>query len=156
MEVDEIDTGLLEQFGSLQTVDHADLVRQMRKLVGGDESISEAIARFYLEMSNWNGKISYFIYHPISSKLGGRISFTGFLIIIIYQSFSSRCGWPLLWLEWWWGWGLWIHASNSSFYDICSGCHNRWGWISSTIHWFHENMDSFELWEWAMARRYLV
>ena len=58
MEVDEIDTGLLEQFGSLQTVDHADLVRQMRKLVGGDESISEAIARFYLEMSNWNGKIS--------------------------------------------------------------------------------------------------
>ena len=67
MEVDEIDTGLLEQFGSLQTVDHADLVRQMRKLVGGDESISEAIARFYLEMSNWNGKISYFIYHLISS-----------------------------------------------------------------------------------------
>ena len=58
MEVDEIDTGLLEQFGSLQTVDHADLVRQMRKLVGGDGSISEAIARFYLEMSNWNGKIS--------------------------------------------------------------------------------------------------
>ena len=56
MEVDEIDTGLLEQFGSLQTVDHADLIRQMRKLVGGEESISETCAQFYLEMSNWNGK----------------------------------------------------------------------------------------------------
>ena len=56
MEVDEIDTGLLEQFGSLQTVDHADLVRQMRRLVGGEESISESSATFYLEMSNWNGK----------------------------------------------------------------------------------------------------
>jgi len=54
MEVDEIDTGLLEQFGSLQTVDHADLIRQMRKLVGGEESISETCAQFYLEMSNWN------------------------------------------------------------------------------------------------------
>jgi len=54
MEVDEIDTGLLEQFGSLQTVDHADLVRQMRKLVGGEESITETCAQFYLEMSNWN------------------------------------------------------------------------------------------------------
>ena len=58
MEVDEIDTGLLEQFGSLQTVDHADLVRQMRKLVGGEESITETCAQFYLEMSNWNGKIN--------------------------------------------------------------------------------------------------
>ena len=56
MEVDEIDTGLLESFGSLQTVDHADLVRQMRKLVGGDESITETCATFYLEMSNWNGE----------------------------------------------------------------------------------------------------
>lgn len=54
MEVDEIDTGLLEQFGSLQTVDHADLVRQMRRLVGGEDSISESCATFYLEMSNWN------------------------------------------------------------------------------------------------------
>ena len=58
MEVDEIDTGLLESFGSLQTVDHADLVRQMRKLVGGDESITETCATFYLEMSNWNGEYS--------------------------------------------------------------------------------------------------
>ena len=56
MEVDpEIDTGLLEQFGSLQTVDHADLIRQMRRLVGGEDAISESCASFYLEMSNWNG-----------------------------------------------------------------------------------------------------
>ena len=69
MEVDEIDTGLLEQFGSLQTVDHADLVRQMRKLVGGEESITETCAQFYLEMSNWNGKINsgygYLIFRAI-------------------------------------------------------------------------------------------
>jgi hypothetical protein len=70
MEVDEIDTGLLEQFGSLQTVDHADLVRQMRKLVGGDESITETCATFYLEMSNWNGKFPIFIASRITITLG--------------------------------------------------------------------------------------
>lgn len=54
MEVDELDTGLLEKFGCMQTVDQADLVGQMRRLVGGEDAISESCARFYLEMSNWN------------------------------------------------------------------------------------------------------
>lgn len=71
MEVDEIDTGLLESFGSLQTVDHADLVRQMRKLVGGDESITETCATFYLEMSNWNVHAAVGHYFDLNGGSGG-------------------------------------------------------------------------------------
>lgn len=48
----------MEQFGSLQTVDQSDLVRQMQRLVsdgsGQSQPLSEEYAKFYLEMSNWN------------------------------------------------------------------------------------------------------
>jgi len=54
-----VDPGcLVEQFGSLQTVDQSDLVRQMQRLVsdgsGQSQPLSEEYAKFYLEMSNWN------------------------------------------------------------------------------------------------------
>jgi len=56
-----IDPGcLVEQFGSMQTVDQSDLVRQMQRLVSGgggsgqSQPLSEEYAKFYLEMSNWN------------------------------------------------------------------------------------------------------
>lgn len=52
--MDEVDTGLLQKFGCLQTVDRADLIGQMRRLVGGEDVLSESTAEFYLEMSNWN------------------------------------------------------------------------------------------------------
>ncbi len=47
MEVDEVETGqLLQRFGCMQTVDHADLVEQMRRLVG--QEVTESKAAFYL------------------------------------------------------------------------------------------------------------
>ena len=55
MEIDDIETGaLLQRFGSMQTEDRSESIKQMRKLVGGDHALSEAKASFYLEMSNWN------------------------------------------------------------------------------------------------------
>ena len=68
MEVDELDTGLVEQFGSLQTVDHADLVQQMRRLVGGE--VSESYAKFYLEMSNWNVHAAVGYYFDLNGSSG--------------------------------------------------------------------------------------
>ena len=32
----------------------SELIRQMRRLVGGEDVLSESSAVFYLEMSNWN------------------------------------------------------------------------------------------------------
>jgi len=53
MEVDqELDTGLLEQFSCMQTLDHDDLISQMMRLVGTNINISSA--KFYLEMNQWN------------------------------------------------------------------------------------------------------
>ena len=37
MEVGEIEAGLLEKYSSLQTVDQPELIRQMRRLVGGED-----------------------------------------------------------------------------------------------------------------------
>jgi hypothetical protein len=55
MEVDDVETGqLLQRFGSMQTVDRSESIKQMRRLVGGDDALSESKATFYLEMSNWN------------------------------------------------------------------------------------------------------
>jgi len=55
MEVDDVETGqLLQRFGSMQTEDRSESIKQMRKLVGGEHALSESKATFYLEMSNWN------------------------------------------------------------------------------------------------------
>ena len=40
MEVDDLDTGLLEQFGCMQTLNHDDLIGQMMQLVGDNINIS--------------------------------------------------------------------------------------------------------------------
>lgn len=70
-----MDTGnLVEQFGSMQTVDHADLVRQMRRLVGGEEAVSEAYAKFYLEMSNWNVHAAVGHYFDLNGSSGANAS----------------------------------------------------------------------------------
>ena len=50
-----METGqLLQRFGSMQTEDRSESIKQMRKLVGGEHALSESKATFYLEMSNWN------------------------------------------------------------------------------------------------------
>ena len=55
MEIDDVETGqLLQRFGSMQTEDRSESIKQMRKLVGGEHALSESKATFYLEMSNWN------------------------------------------------------------------------------------------------------
>lgn len=55
MEVDDVETGqLLQRFGSMQTEDRSESIKQMIKLVGGEHALSESKATFYLEMSNWN------------------------------------------------------------------------------------------------------
>jgi len=72
MEVDELDTGLLEQFGCMQTLDHDDLIGQMMRLVGANINISTA--KFYLEMNQWNVQsavCSYFDLETGNARLPG-------------------------------------------------------------------------------------
>lgn len=55
MEVDEeVESELFVRFGSMQTEDRSESIKQMRRLVGGENALSESKAQFYLEMSNWN------------------------------------------------------------------------------------------------------
>ncbi len=69
MEVDEVETGqLLQRFGCMQTVDHADLIEQMRRLIG--EDFSESKASFYLEMSNWNVQTAVGYYYDLEAGSG--------------------------------------------------------------------------------------
>ena len=53
MDSSVVTASLLEQMSSLQTLDHDDLVSQMLRLVGND-SLSVAAAKFYLDMNGWN------------------------------------------------------------------------------------------------------
>jgi len=74
MEVDEVESGLLEQFSSMQTKDRDDLVKQMVRLVG--HNINSAAARFYLEMNQWNVQSAigaYFDLEQTDSTLPGMV-----------------------------------------------------------------------------------
>jgi len=65
MEVDDVDTGLLEQFGCMQTLDHDDLISQMMRLV--DANINISSAKFYLEMNQWNVQAAVCSYFDLES-----------------------------------------------------------------------------------------
>jgi len=60
-----VDTGLLEQFGCMQTGDHDDLVTQMMRLVGANINITAA--KFYLEMNQWNVQAAVCSYFDLES-----------------------------------------------------------------------------------------
>lgn len=79
MEVDEIEAGLLEKFSSLQTVDQPELIRQMRRLVGGEDVLSETSAVFYLEMSNWNVASAVGHYFDLQASNGIRLPSMSFV-----------------------------------------------------------------------------
>ncbi|XP_031783809.1 protein ILRUN [Nasonia vitripennis] len=53
MDVDELDQHLLQQFSCLGTTDKDDLVKQMQKVLVGNQ-LNEAAAAFLLDMNNWN------------------------------------------------------------------------------------------------------
>jgi len=73
---DGVDPGcLVAAMGSLQTVDQADLVRQMQRLVsdgsGQAQPLSESYAKFYLEMSNWNVHAAVGNFFDLGGGAGG-------------------------------------------------------------------------------------
>jgi hypothetical protein len=49
----------------------SELIRQMRRLVGGEDVLSEASAAFYLEMSNWNVSQAVGHYFDLQVRLSG-------------------------------------------------------------------------------------
>ena len=51
MEVDDIESNLLQQFSCMGTTDHDVLISQLKKLVG--EDVNETTASFFLDMNNW-------------------------------------------------------------------------------------------------------
>lgn len=71
MEVDnDVESGLLEKFGCMQTLDQEDLVNQMIRLIG--DKVNVSVARFYLEMNQWNVQAavcSYFDLEQQSARL---------------------------------------------------------------------------------------
>lgn len=74
MEVDDLEGGLLEQFSSMQTIDRDELIQQMVRLVGAN--ISNTVARFYLEMNQWNVQAavcSYFDLESANARLPGMV-----------------------------------------------------------------------------------
>ena len=76
MEVDPNDgvsAGLLEQLGSLQTLDHDDLVSQMLRLVGGS-GITAENAKFYLEMNGWNVQAAVCAYFDLEASSEAKMS----------------------------------------------------------------------------------
>ena len=53
---DGMPTGLLESFGCMQTLDKADLISQVKRLVGGESNgITDEAAAFYLVRGDHNG-----------------------------------------------------------------------------------------------------
>lgn len=72
MEVDEVEGGLLAQFGSMQTLDHDDLISQMLRLVGGSTLTTEA-ATFYLEMNQWNVQAAVCAYFDLEAGPEARL-----------------------------------------------------------------------------------
>eukprot|EP00095_Tigriopus_kingsejongensis_P008820 maker-scaffold1296_size49803-snap-gene-0.17 protein:Tk08820 transcript:maker-scaffold1296_size49803-snap-gene-0.17-mRNA-1 annotation:"c6orf106 homolog" len=73
MEVDELENGLLAQFGSMQTLDRDDLISQMLRLVGGS-SLSSETAHFYLEMNQWNVQAAVCAYFDLEAGPDARSS----------------------------------------------------------------------------------
>ena len=62
---DPISAGLLEQMGSLQTLDHDDLVSQMMRLVG-PSNLTPENAKFYLDMNGWNVQAAVCAYFDLN------------------------------------------------------------------------------------------
>lgn len=56
MDVDELDQHLLHQFSCMGTTDKDDLVKQLQKVLVGNQ-LNETAAAFFLEMNNWWVKI---------------------------------------------------------------------------------------------------